>query len=98
MSRSYRKNPGWWFEKMDKKMAAQQYRAATRNLDYLHQGSAYKKVNRSGDWNAWCRWTKQDAIQDYHRRTSDPRDNYLKEHYPTLEDYLKYWYRIAKRK
>lgn len=100
MSRSYRKTPGWWYEKMDKKLAARLYRRTSRNKGELHQGNMYKKLDKSGDWNAYCRWTKEDAIKKYNEVTMSKHsyNSWLLEEYPTLEDYLAYWYRLAKRK
>ena len=94
MSRSYKKhNRAKDPAGKDMKKFANKKVRHTKNIP---NGKAYKKVFESwdiSDYN-WI-WTKEEAIKEYN---SAPDDSWIKEHYETLEKYLKYWEKCVKRK
>lgn len=94
MSRSYKKHsivkdPA---RKYMKRFANKKVR---RTKD-IPSGKAYRKVFET--WNIsdfrWI-WTKEDATYDY--LTAEP-NSWIRKHYETLEEYLKYWEKCVKRK
>lgn len=91
MSRSYKKHPRVKdaANKGMKKFANKKVRH-TKNIP---NGKAYKKVFESYDISDWCWiWTKEEAIKEWYE------NNWIREHYETLEKYLMYWEKCTKRK
>ena len=94
MSRSYKKHPRVKdsANKFMKKYANKKVRRAKD----IPSGKAYRKVFESwaiSDWN-WI-WTKREAEKDWF---SADEDSWIRKHFETLEEYLIYWEKCAKRK
>ena len=100
MSRSYRKNPVVTDNNdshQSKKLASRSLRRKLKNSDELLKGSSYKKHYESWDICDYkFRKTREEAIEGYY--SSCNRYKYFKEEFPTLEDYLKWWYKTYLRK
>lgn len=66
------------------------------DIDYLPpKGKSYKKLMCSWDICDYkSRWTLEEAITYYNKKVSE-NDEWFLEHYPTLEDYLKYYKRCV---
>lgn len=91
MSRSYKKYPVIYYEgKEDTKYMNRQLR---RTKGEVPKGNKYKKLQRHWLWHP-CRWTKEDAINDY----ESGEYSYLKMKFPTLKSYLNYWAKCVRRK
>ena len=91
MSRSYKKHPRVKdaANKGMKKFANKKVRH-TKNIP---NGKAYKKLFESWDISDWnWHWTKEEAIKEWYE------NNWIQEHYETLEKYLMYWEKCTKRK
>ena len=94
MSRSYKKTPVCKDSpsKSSKRFANKKVR---RTLD-IPNGGSYKKCYESWDISDWaCIWTKEDAIRDWNRKAASLN---RQSRYETLEEYLQYWEKCAKRK
>ena len=101
MSRSYKKTPivndhkrkG---TKARKQSANRKLRRMNKNLDGAPSRSYHRKANESWDISdyAWY-WTKEEARQRY---LDGGYNSYIYIHYPTLEDWLDYWEKCARRK
>lgn len=90
MSRSYKKYPLLRIE--NKKNYKYLNRSLRREkLKEIPKGGYFKKY-KSHD-TPWCyRWSKEGAIRTYHEY------NYMKDDYPTLEQWLNYWKSATIRK
>ena len=89
MAKSYKKFPIVKQEKVDKKIWNKRLRR--QKFDYSLCGSQYKKVFQN--WDTWqYRWTKEDAIKEYHKY------QHIQRMYPTLEEWINYWERLCHRK
>ena len=89
MSRSYKKFPVC-------KQPANKYVKRYANKIVRHtldipNGGSYRKCFESWDISDWrWIWTKDQAIEDWEHIKDDPKE--------TLEEYLQYWEKCAKRK
>ncbi len=96
MSRSRKKHTilkdGGRSSKSDKQIANKIFRSKIKDLDYLPQKSLYKRFYEQYDINDWIHyWPLEEAIKDY--ETAE-EDSYIKKHYKTLEDFIKYWKKL----
>ena len=95
MSRSYKKNP-FVTQKNNKRKGKRFANKRVRKVaseESLGGKSAYKKVYQTYDICDYCwYWTKEDAIRNWYETER------LQELYPTLEIFLEYWAKCAKRK
>ena len=96
MSRSYKKNEicndgSAGTTKRSKRFANK----TVRKSEDVPSGGAYKKVSETWDIHDYSiRWTWEEAVKDW----EEGRNSYLKEKYPTLEEYRQYWEKCCKRK
>lgn len=101
MSRSYKKSP--WVNdhkrrttKENKQIANRRFRRMAINDDRAPSRSFHKRYNESWDISDYCwRWTKEDAKQAY---ANGSLNNYIYNHYPTMQDWLNYWAKCCERK
>lgn len=101
-------------KKEQKRRANKAVRRKLKDLDYtISNGRSYQKEFESYNIADYvCRWTKEEAIQDYENRcrlefytyshlspefSQKLLDDFLAQ-YPTLDDYLRYWEKCMKRK
>lgn len=102
MSRSYKKTPiikdNGKSKKVAKTFAVRKTRRKLKNLDYeIADGKSYKKEFESWEIADYItRWTKEDALKEYESKSK--KYCWFREEWPTLEDYLNYWYKCMKRK
>lgn len=115
MSRSYKKTPIFKdnnHKNIYKIIANRQYRRR-ESEEHTYQHREYKKTYSSWIIHDYvCRWSKKDAIKQYHDMCCPEYYDYLKDRedqlkyvekfkkeYPTVEDYLqKNWAKIYRRK
>ena len=96
MSRSYKKHPyitdGSPGTTKEKKRYANK---KVRNADDIPNGKAYRKFYESYDIHDWImRWTWEEAKANW-----EDEDNFsLKERYPTIERFYRYWLKCCKNK
>lgn len=109
MSRSRRKsqfvtdNHGHNFRrKFMKKYSNKSLRSRLKNSDELMQGSEFKKHFESWDICDYKYfWSKEDAIDTYYRRIHENgkyggvNRSWFARRYPTLNDWLKYYYKTV---
>lgn len=96
MSRSYKKNP--YHTDGSPKTTQENKKFANkkvRNTEDLPNGGAYKKVSESWDIHDFIiRWTWEEA-----KALWECGDNqYLRDHYPTLKDFYRYWLKYYRSK
>ena len=91
MSRSRRKHPIVNICKSDDKDYAN--RKVRNTEDLPSNPGAFKKIYDLKKWRNY--WTEQDAI-DYWNSKSE--NSWIRKRYPTLEAYLNYYRKSAKRK
>lgn len=94
MSRSYKKHPRVK-DSANKFMKKYANKKVRRTKD-IPSGKAYKKVFESwdiSDWN-WI-WTKREAEREW---LSEDENSWVRKEFETLEEYLIYWEKCAKRK
>lgn len=95
MSRSYKKNPvikdNGKSKKSQKNIANRRLRSKLRQGEELASGGHYKKHFEQYDIADYiCRWTREQAIA-YYNNEHIRGGNWAREHFDTLEDFLKYW-------
>ena len=67
-----------------------------RHTKNIPNGKAYKKVFESWEISDYCWiWTREEAINNYKQASEN---SWIRKHFKTLEDYLKYWEKCVKRK
>ena len=95
MSRSYKKHPFCIVAatKSNKKHANKKVRR--HKMELPAKGKWYKKLFESYDIVDWISyWTWSEAKEEWEKATNP----YLKEHYPTLQEYYYYWLKCCRNK
>lgn len=101
MSRSYKKTPiikdNGKSKKIAKTFAVRKTRRKLKDLDYeIADGKSYKK-----EFESWAiadhvlYWTEEQARAHYESKCNE---KWFIERWPTIESFLKYWYKCMKRK
>lgn len=106
MSRSYKKNPYVTdhrrkISKRYKRIANHSFRHRLTSFgDDMPINPQHKKYNESYDICDYkWRMSKEEAIAHYEQRRKDSSWSlYFEKHFPTLESWLKYWYKCYKGK
>ena len=102
MSRSYKKNPvvtdgSARNTQHSKRLASRRLRRSLNNSDELLQGSRYKRHTCSYDIHDYAfRLSWEDAMKQY--EGDYQRYSWVREQYPTLEEYRKWWEKYYLRK
>lgn len=94
MSRSYKKYP---IVKDPANKGMKRFaNKKVRHTKDIPNGKAYKKVFESWEISDYCWiWTREEAINNYKQASAN---SWIRKHFKTLEDYLKYWEKCVKRK
>ena len=102
MSRSYKKNPYATDHKCgttkDNKSIANRRvrRMVVRMGENMPARLQHRKMTETYDVHDWKeRWTKEDAIDFY---LNGPHNEFVRNKYPTLKAYLKFWEKCSRRK
>ena len=99
MSRSYKKNPiatdGHANSTKESKRFANKRVRKTLDENSPKKGSFYKKLFCSYDIHDWKnRWTWNEAKESWEKG----ENTYLKNKYPTLKEFYRYWLKCCKSK
>ena len=104
MSRSYKKSPYVTdhrrkSSKINKRLANKRFRRIIARTEDAPCGSTYKKYIESWDICDY-RWrtTKEEAIVWFKEEVQNNPNGYFAMHFPTVDDYLKYWEKWHRRK
>ena len=89
MSRSYRKYPVVRQTKVDKKYYNRRARRLKNDVGY--KGGEFKKLYMRDNWH--YRWSREEATIEYLESNRFPNSAF-----PTLESWLQYWEKCARRK
>lgn len=97
MSRSYKKNPVYTDGSPGTTQESKKFaNKKVRNTDDIPmKGNAYKKVSESWEIHDYKnRWTWEEAKAAWERGDNE----YLREHYPTLKEFYRYWIKCCRSK
>lgn len=96
MSRSYKKNPYYTDGSPGTTQESKKFaNKKVRNTEDIPNGGAYKKVSESWDIHDFVdRWTWEEAKALWERGDNQ----YLRDCYPTLKDFYRYWLKRCKSK
>lgn len=104
MSRSYKKHP-WVTDhrcnstKDSKRIANRTVRRRLKNDEDMPARLKHRKMTQTYNICDYkWRMTYKEAIEWYEHHSQYEASKYFKEHYPTLEDWLKYWKKCYRRK